>query len=61
MFDIANHRAWEDLKALLLHRENRERRERGLPTLEEEIAQEERRFAEYCDPQPRPMIVSFGT
>ncbi|HEY5797685.1 MAG TPA: hypothetical protein VIU82_21995 [Bosea sp. (in: a-proteobacteria)] len=34
------HRAWEDLKLLFLHREDRERRERGLPPLEVEFEQE---------------------
>lgn len=52
MLDIATHRAWEDMKALLLYREDRERRQRGEPPLEEELAQEERRARETFDPQP---------
>lgn len=59
--DIARHQDWEVLKALFICRENRERRARGEPTLEEEIAQEERRAAEYCDPQSRPLVIRFGT
>lgn len=61
MFDTANHHAWEAMKALFQIREDRERRAQGLPTLEEEIAQEAQRFAEYCDPQPGPMMIRFGT
>lgn len=38
MFDRSNHQAWADFKAWLLHREDMDRRARGLPPLEIEIA-----------------------
>lgn len=50
MFDIDNHRAWEDFKALLLYREDRERRERGLLPLEAEFEREAALIAESIDP-----------
>ena len=38
MFDHRNHRAWADFRAWLLHREDMDRKARGLPPLEIEIA-----------------------
>lgn len=59
--DIAKHQDWEVYKALFQIREDRERRAQGRPTLEEEIAQEERSAAEYCDPPSRPLATSLAT
>ena len=38
MFDHRNHSAWADFRAWLLHREDMDRKARGLPPLEIEIA-----------------------
>lgn len=61
MLDTAEHRNWEVYKALFLIREDRERRARGEPTLEEEIARENQMAAEYCDPPYRPLLIRFAT
>ena len=46
----ATARAWADLKLLFLHREDRERRERGLPPLEIEFEQEAEQIRTAFDP-----------
>ncbi|MDK2769955.1 MAG: hypothetical protein KYX69_19830 [Sphingomonas sp.] len=58
---VSTLRAWNDMKALFLHREDRERRERGLPPLETEFEQEAQRFREAFDPPARPITIAHLT